>query len=202
MSRNRIDLTSQRFGKLVVLSYAGGERSQWLCKCDCGKVIFVRSDHLRKQKTTSCGCKEFIVHGHKRTNQATKTYLAWCSMKKRCLNPNHRNYHRYGGRGVRICDRWIQSFQNFLDDMGEAPAGLSLDRINNNGHYCKENCRWATIEQQSENRRTTRLITFRGVTLPIVGWAKRLNCASVTIARRIKTMSIEDALTTPINKRR
>jgi len=201
MGRKRIDYTNQRFGKLVAVSYIGGERAQWLCRCDCGKVAVVRSENLRTGKTSSCGCKEFLIHGHKRTNQASRTYLAWCSMKERCTNPNHRAYHRYGGRGVRICDRWMHSFQNFLDDMGEVQEGLSLDRINNNGHYCKENCRWATIKQQSDNRRTTRLLTFRGETMAMKDWAKRIGCASVTLARRLKKWDLERALLTPFERK-
>ena len=135
-----------------------------LCKCDCGneKILFL--DAIKRGTTKSCGClrKESTtdfnrrtkkVHGHRQTKN-TKTYTTWLSMKQRCLNPNHTFYSYYGGRNITICDRWKSSFKNFLEDMGERPEGKTLDRINSNGNYEPNNCKWSTSKEQISNRRT------------------------------------------------
>jgi hypothetical protein len=152
-----IDLTGEKFGRLTVLAWHPSgiwrSRSQpmWLCRCRCGIERVVLGHHLRAGKTRSCGCfarERSTTHGLSRTH----VYRVWQGMKERCLNRRHRSYFNYGGRGIKVCERWL-IFENFYADMGDPPPGLSLDRINNNGNYEPNNCRWATQAQQLANRR-------------------------------------------------
>lgn len=150
------DLTGKVFNRLTVVGFAGiiNKRYKWNCICDCGNTTTVEQYLLTSGGSKSCGCyrKEFSslkakTHGMSKTS----TYRIWCSMKQRCIDKNCEAYARYGGRGITICNEWLESFENFLKDMGEKPKGRSLDRIDNDGHYCKENCRWATRKEQSRN---------------------------------------------------
>lgn len=115
-----------------------------------------------------------LIHGHYKNNKYTPTYKTWLSMKQRCNNPHAPNYALYGGRGIKICKEWNDNFIAFLSDMGERPKGTSLDRINSNGDYCKENCRWATPKEQSMNLRTTYIIEYNGEVDSVHGWSERL----------------------------
>ena len=126
-----------------------------------------------------------------------KTKAAWLSMRNRCLNLKAQHYKDYGGRGISICDRW-NSFENFLNDMGEAPKGFSLDRIDNNGDYCPENCRWATMQMQCRNRRSNRLIEFRGVSKTLTEWAEILGLSRAMLNTRLSNWKdVEKAFCTP-----
>jgi hypothetical protein len=154
----RIDLTGQRFGRLVVVSYAETRRSRafWLCKCDCGGEKVIAGKYLRKGLTQSCGCikRERIAkvnasHGMSKT----ETYGIYRSMISRCYNKNQKAYAKYGALGVTVCDHWRKSFENFLTDMGERPEGMSLDRKNPFGNYEPDNCKWSDDKEQSINRR-------------------------------------------------
>ncbi len=154
MSRQRTNLADRRFGKPLVISPAGKDkhdRCQWICRCDCGIEMPVSAAMLVNGQTGSCkgkGCHRRTLHGE----SDSPTYRIWIGMKKRC-SQDHKYFRNYAGRGITICDEWKHSFPNFLRDMGIRPEGMSLDRINNDGSYEPTNCRWATLSEQSRNKR-------------------------------------------------
>lgn len=148
------NLEGNRYGKLVVVSYAGktGRLHYWRCACDCGTEKIISAIYVKSRK--SCGCTGGTLrHGHCISNKQTKTYNSWYRMKSRCNDPKNKCYKHYGGRGIKVCDRWLHSFPAFLEDMGERPEGYSIDRTDNDGNYEKSNCRWATQSTQNKNRR-------------------------------------------------
>lgn len=182
-----------KFGLLTVTSRAYGN-NRWLCRCDCGTEKQVRGDHLKSGKTISCGCersKRSSERLHKLHEANTKTGLSksriygiWSNMKQRCLNPKNHAWSYYGGRGIHVCDRWLY-FVNFLSDMGIPTSGMTIERINNNGHYEPGNCRWATREDQQNNRRVNHLIEWSGKTQTLSKWAKELGLTINTFSERI-----------------
>lgn len=151
------DMTGKAFGRLTVLSRNGstaGGNAKWLCRCSCGGETTCTSENLRSGKAQSCGClraeqhrARFETHG----KTGTATFRVWTAMLSRCSNPNNDSYPRYGARGIKVCERWA-SFENFLEDMGKRPEGLSIERENNDGNYEPGNCKWATATEQSNNR--------------------------------------------------
>lgn len=155
---NRVAMSGKRFGHLVVITEvqkpASGIRV-FTCLCDCGRILPYRGGNLRSGNTTSCGCASKIVHGHTIGGDRSPEYMSWDHMIQRCTNPNNDGYGDYGGRGIRVCNQWLD-FRNFLRDMGKRPLGKSLDRINNDGNYDPSNCRWATQSEQNYNRRRSK----------------------------------------------
>lgn len=161
-----IDITGKRYGKLTVLRLSKKEHHSrnglvWVCSCDCdpNKEIYIIGNDLKYGNTSSCGCyrrEKMTIHG----KTHTKIHKIWNSILQRCLNENNEFYEYYGGRGITVCDEWLE-FENFYRDMGDPPDGMSIDRINNNKGYYKENCRWATREEQQRNTRRTKLDKFK-----------------------------------------
>lgn len=164
----------------------------WGCTCDCGNTKQVRQDRLYGN-TRSCGCLNIDTSreaGRKRRihgSTGTKEHDTWRRIQARCYNKNHPDYKNYGGRGIYVCTRWLESFNNFLEDMGKAPTNKhSIDRIDNNLGYTKENCRWSDRITQANNKRNNRQIEFNGLTLTLAQWARHLGIHKNTIYNRIK----------------
>lgn len=209
MSRVKYPLApGTRFGRLVVLSADEGPRSAYVCRCDCGTEGVFLSGHLRSGATRSCGCynREMSVvrstkHGLAKGNK-TAGYKAWRMMNRRCSDPGSSQYSYYGGRGIKVCERWKDPVK-FVEDMGEPIPGMSLDRIDNSGNYEPGNVRWATAKQQSRNRRSNRMLTFNGETRCAAEWAEVVGIPSGAILRRLnKGLTAEEALTRSLRIRR
>ena len=165
------------------------------CKCDCGGKTITTITKLKNGHTKSCGCL-WIKSITKHNKCHTKIYNTWSSMKDRCLNKNNERFKDYGGRDIKICKKWL-NFKNFYKDMGDRPIGKTIERINNNGNYCKQNCQWATNEEQLNNTRRNILLTFNGKIKTLSQWARYNNIAIGTLASRIRRKwDIGRALTT------
>jgi hypothetical protein len=182
-------------------------RPAWVCKCDCGNEVTVAAGQLRNG-TESCGClqREAVQrvglanrkHGHKSGGKPSPEYSTWEAMRARCYRSTNIAWDRYGGRGIKVCDRWKDSFENFLADMGPRPEGCSLDRIDNDGDYTPENCRWSTSGEQSKNRNNNAWLVH-----PVTGekritrdWERVLGLSAGALAHRLRNgWSLEKALT-------
>lgn len=186
----KVDLTGMRFGRLTVLNDEGMAKNkhyQWKCRCDCGNITIVGMSNLKSGTTSSCGClqsektrernrKLCTTHGLSNT----LIYSIWRAMIARCTNPNNNSYHDYGKRGIKVCDRWLD-VRNFFADMGERPDDLTLERIDNNLGYSKENCCWASHTTQSRNQRVQKnnKTGVRGIR-----WSKQCHKYTVTISAK------------------
>jgi hypothetical protein len=205
-----------RFGRLIVVQEAerhispkGKISRQWKCLCDCGEYTFVQFSNLKNGGTQSCGCykKEIQESGGtywKHGQTKSQLYRVWHGMKQRCLNPNYPAYKDYGGRGITVCDRWINSFENFLSDMGECPPGLSLDRIDNNGNYEPGNCKWRSRIEQENNKRSNVYIEWQGRRITLAEAARLSGINYSVIRMRLSQLgwSPQKALTTPVRQKK
>lgn len=204
------DLTGQTFGRLTVVSLAENEEGRkgvyWVCRCECNEVCTVRGDHMVRGRTRSCGClnrevaaRRQLTHGLSKTDE----YGIWWKMIRRCQDPRDNAYHHYGGRGITVCDRWRNSFEAFLEDMGPRPSlKHSIERVDNNKGYCPENCEWATQWVQSRNRRTNVLVEYKGQIKPLCDWCELLGLYVGSVRSRFRRgWSIEEAFTTPTENR-
>lgn len=196
------DHTGKVFGHLTALRVSGkkGDCYAWECSCSCGKIHTVKSADLTRGNVQSCGCQVGMkpVHGMLKS----RAYGSWRAMKKRCLNPRAKMYPHYGGRGIRVCKRWM-SFKNFLADMGDRPDGMTLERKKTNRHYTPGNCRWATQAEQQANRQINAVLEFRGEKKILHEWALSRGINEDTLRARIRRgWSVEDALTKSVTPRR
>lgn len=210
-----IDLTGKRFGRLVVIKWVGKDKwrhRRWLCKCDCKNKneIIVTGGNLRNGNTKSCGClqKEIMsviktTHGHVKTGRKTKIYMIWVEMIQRCTNPNHKQWDDYGGRGITVCDEWME-FPNFLKDNPDWKLGLTIERISNKLGYFKDNCYWATRKEQGRNKRNNLYITYGRKTQLLIEWSEETGIPYHTLYARIYkyNWSSEKALTTSVRRER
>lgn len=197
-----LGLVGKRFGRLLVYARSDKPRT-WRCTCDCGISKEVRSQLLVTGSAKSCGClRREVTAARSRTHgmSNSRERTAWKSMRNRCYRSQTNDYERYGGRGITVCDRWRDSFQNFYDDMGPIPSPEhSLDRIDNDGPYSPENCRWASPEEQARNKSTTRWLEFRGERRRLMEWAELLGIPENVIYKRlnVRGWSVDRALSTP-----
>lgn len=154
------ELLGHKFNRLTVVAFVGhkGGRRRWECRCDCGKLTVVGAGNLVTGKVASCGCGRGgkLIHGHNRRGKRSTEYTIYNTILQRCYNPRNAKFTRYGARGIIVCDRWKSSFEAFVQDMGFRPAGMSIDRVDNDGNYEPSNCRWATALEQRHNRSDSR----------------------------------------------
>lgn len=185
------------------------DKRRALYRCDCGNTKVLWMTNVKPGHTTSCGCYRkrvtalrSITHGHSTGYQRTKTYTCWKAMRQRCINPKVRSYVHYGARGIKVCPRW-NSFENFLMDMGEAPEGMTLDRIDVDGGYEPDNCRWASRITQMNNRRNNRMVDHNGERHTLAEWARRTGVKYHTLMARLDIgMPVARALSFAGNLRR
>lgn len=186
--------SGEKFGRLTVKGPTEKRNANgsilWQCSCDCGKKHTATAANLIKGVTRSCGCYRAetptnLRHGHKRGDFESKTYRAWVNVKRRCNGKTLASWSDYGGRGITYDPRW-ENFEAFLEDMGEAPPGTSMDRINNDLGYSKENCRWVDWRQNNNNRRVSLHLEYEGRTLSLSEWSEETGIAYDTILQRFK----------------
>lgn len=202
-SRKFIDIEGRRYGRLVVTGYAGkqGRALMWHVRCDCWVEKITAGSHLASGESKSCGClklEKMVTHGLARIGRRAPEYSVWSAMIQRCNNPKAPEHHRYGARGISVCERW-RDFANFIADMGRRPAAhLQIDRIDNSGNYEPGNCRWATPKEQGRNMRSNVLLTHNGKTLCAAAWAEETGISWSCIRARIRRGWRHDKiLTTP-----
>jgi hypothetical protein len=195
------DISGRQFGCMTVVEYAGfyGKMSAWKCRCECGTELYLHYIAIIQEVTWHCGCQS-KQHG----GSGTSEHGIWCGMKQRCHNPKAVAYQWYGARGISVCDRWrgVDGFKNFMADMGPRPSPKhSIDRKDNDGNYCPENCRWATDEEQARNTAQNVNLTFNGRTMCNSAWAKELGITPEGLRQRLQRMPVERALTMRRQKR-
>ncbi len=197
----RIDVSGERFSKLVAIEYFG--KSYWTCRCDCGNIKVIHLQKMKSGWTKSCGCiqKEWARdRQYKHGKTRTSIYRIYRGMLRRCYDVDNPAYHNYGGRGIDVCGRWLESFSNFYSDMGDKPENMSLDRINNNKGYSLENCKWSTQKQQSNNKRTNVYYEYNGVITTQMIWSKMLGATQSGLRYYVKSHSPREAIEHYIKK--
>lgn len=188
----KIQMVGKKFGRLTVLEETNKRKDRrivYKCLCDCGNISYVTGKNLRNGNTKSCGClsvDKFKQRSTKHGKRNTRLYEVWCGIRYRCCNPNKRDYKNYGGRGIAVCDEWLQDFMNFYNWAinNGYEKGLEIDRIDNNGNYEPNNCRWISHQDNCNNRRTNVLLTYNGKTQNMTQWSKELNVPYATIKHR------------------
>lgn len=208
------DLTGQKFNRLTVLGLSAkksGRKSYWVCQCECGNKKTVRSDVLKRGQTQSCGCLRDeksainVIKNHKHKQSGTRLYHEWQHIKYRCNNPNSKNYSRYGGRGIKICEEWNNSFETFRDWAltNGYSDNLTIDRIDVNGNYEPSNCQWIVLAEQMHNRTTTIWVTHEGKTQNLTQWADELGFNRGTLNSRYNRSGMRPPeLFNPVKKRK
>ena len=195
----RLNLSGKKFGRLDVIRFSkmtkGG--SIWVCKCDCGKIVEINGSSMVDGNTSSCGCyglEQRIKARKKHGMRDDPFYINWCAMRYRCTNKKNKGYKNWGGRGIKVCDRWENNFNNFKIDMYASylkhiekfgRKNTCLDRVDNNKGYIKNNCRWATRQEQNSNTRRNVFIEFNGEKLTMSEWARKLKVDRTTIYYRV-----------------
>lgn len=205
-------MIGSKFGRLEVVSRAGTNKHRkitWNCVCECGNKTVAVSGSLRSGNTKSCGCLQKEAAANNARNGALFTtapglwrhnlHATWYSMMERCYVREDPAYHNYGGRGIKVCDRW-HDFGNFISDVGDRPDRSTLDRVDNDGDYGPENFRWATLEQQGRNKRNNRVLEYNGCKKCLSEWAEYLNIPYSTLSARVNSLGwdVERALSTPL----
>ena len=193
-----VDLTGQKFNSWLIIGRAenNGARVMWHVRCDCGHETTYRADTLREGRSKMCrACTRTSKHGR------DQMYDAWRSMHRRCGDNGHVSYADYGGRGIYVCERW-QSFDLFFEDMGERPSSAhTLERMDNDGPYSPENCKWATQKEQHNNKRSNRLVTYQGIEMTVTQLAERVGIDRHVIYQRLKYgYTVDEAVTKPVNR--
>ena len=201
-----LNLTGQRFGKLTVLTFKGRYNHQtwWHCKCDCGKDVVTSTNRLKNGQTKSCGCYNREMTKLKNTKHGSSNsplYKVWRGMINRCKYPGTKNYDRYGGRGIRVWEEWENSFDLFSKwaIQNGYSEKLTIDRIDNDGNYTPQNCRWVSWKVQARNRSNNHLLELNGVNKPLTEWAEQYNIDYAIVRERINNLgwNVEEAITTP-----
>ena len=188
------DWADHRLGRLVVMRLLGRRNGStiWSALCDCGVSIEIASGDIKKGKIKSCGCyrkDRTTRHGY----SGTRIYYSWGGMIQRCSNPNNRNYGQYGAKGIKVCPRWLK-FENFLADMGERPAGTTLDRRDGNKDYTPNNCRWSTIEQQARNKKNNIFVNVNNAVMCIADASRLLGISFGAVTYRVQKGHIKIAI--------
>lgn len=203
------DLTGLKFGKLTVIKKVGRDKKYntlWLCKCECGNEKIVARDKLVVGNTKSCGCakSKFFTNLNKKHGLShSRLWRVWCNIKKRCYYKNHKAYKEYGERGITVCEEWLNDFQAFHDWAmangynENAPKGqCTIDRINNNGNYEPNNCKWVSMKEQARNKRNNKIITYNGISKCLVEWAEDMNLNAKYLGGQIRKYGVEKVFST------
>ncbi len=209
VGRKTIDITGKRSGTLTALRPDGKDSSGsnvWLCRCDCGKEVRLRVNHINRSLAKSCGCQNprGTTHGKSRIKGPDReVYKIWVEMKRRCYDPTHDSFDRYGGRGIYVCAEWLNDVAQFITDMGLRPPAHQIDRSDNNGPYAPGNCRWVESKQNARNTRANTNLKAFGRTQCLSAWAEEYGMEHTTLLARLsRGWDLERALTEEVDSRR